>query len=332
VLIGFTAWAVATVSVWWVPAYLLLMVLIFVVPQRRHAWTRVLEAGVRPIAADQADPGRRRQLERPDTLDERRDETVPASALAASDMGESPGSSPDFTASGTTKPRRVPIRTPKVVKTPAEPMPNSPPVTWKQVGPGKFIRIEGGIPVTPQRQVKENVAASASPPDTPGSEPLPAVSAAGAGDRSSDPFVVRSGDGQHVASDGCLIASVTEEHGIAPSAFSPEQPVASSGQGLPENGTEVLASLRIVPGFMTDLGRKRPRHRLAKERSWSDWWLFGSRLDLIRTAVAFNSRYQQAAKRAFERIAQVERALQPRSPPDPLGKPNPAGLCLRWSR
>ena len=51
-LVGFTAWTVATVSVWWVPAYLALMVLIFVTPRGRCPWEGTLEADSLFIAAD----------------------------------------------------------------------------------------------------------------------------------------------------------------------------------------------------------------------------------------------------------------------------------------
>ena len=45
VLVGLTTLAVAWVSVWWVPAYLALMVLIFVTPQRRSRPEQVSKPG-----------------------------------------------------------------------------------------------------------------------------------------------------------------------------------------------------------------------------------------------------------------------------------------------
>ena len=46
----FTAWVVASVSVWWVPAYLLLLVLIFAAPHGRHPATSVADGAAESVA------------------------------------------------------------------------------------------------------------------------------------------------------------------------------------------------------------------------------------------------------------------------------------------
>ena len=57
-LVGLTTWAVASVSLWWVPAYLALMVLIFVTPRGQHPRVVSPTQGVRnrsvPVSPDWA--------------------------------------------------------------------------------------------------------------------------------------------------------------------------------------------------------------------------------------------------------------------------------------
>ncbi|HKI19139.1 MAG TPA: hypothetical protein VKA15_14730 [Isosphaeraceae bacterium] len=343
---GWTAWAVASVSVWWVPAYLALMVLIFITPRGQRPWASATEASVESVGAGSADLGWGLRVDRADGVDQHHPDAEPDSRPAANELTELSGSSPDSARSSTAMPRRGRVRARKAARTAAEPMPDSPPVTWIQVGPGKFVRVEGSIPAVDQT-LTEAVTVGASPVadalvHAPPTSTAPA--AAQAAQDPPDPLAMIPGDvGMVVGPDDCVLGSVTEEYGIAPSAFSPAPLATSSVEGLAHDVSGVVASPEANPGSVVNLGRKMPRCGVDSGRFWSyrrasrgqaDWDSFGianamrgldrasSRRNVQpgpkpRTLVWFvlNERQQQAARRAFGRISHVERALRPRSPP-----------------
>ncbi|MFI5454609.1 MAG: hypothetical protein ACHRXM_04080 [Isosphaerales bacterium] len=347
-LVGLTAWAVASVSVWWVPAYLALMVLIFVTPRGQRPWAMATEASVDSVGAGSADLGRGLRMECADGVDQHHPDAEPDSGSAAIESTDRSGSSPDSAVSSIAMPRRGRVRARKAARTAAEPMPDSPPVTWIQVGPGKFVRIEGSIPAVDQTPT-EAVAVGTSPvADVP--IPAPPTStvpaAALAAQDPQDPQVTIPGDvGMVVVPDDCVLGSVTEEHGIAPSAFSPAPLATSSVEGLAHDVSGAVASPEPDPNSMTNLGRKTPRCGADSGRFRSHWRTSRGRADWVSLSVANamrgldrassrrnvqpspkprtlvwalfvpNARRQQAARRAFGRIAHVERALRPRSPP-----------------
>jgi len=367
VLVGFTASAVASVSVWWVPAYLALMVLIFVTPRERRPWARVSKASVESIAAGTGDLSRGLQVDCTDGMNQHHPAAEPDSGSAVNELTEPSGSSPESAGSVTIKPRRGQVRTRKAARTAVEPMPDSPPVTWIRVGPGKFVRVEGSIPAVDQAQT-DKVAVGTSPAtDVPVHAPAPAPAEALVVQDPPSPLAAISGDmGVVVGSDDSVLGSVTEEYGIAPTAFGPAPGVTSLVEGLAHDVSGVDASPEPDPGFMAGLGGKMPRHDLNQGRFWShrrtckgraDWvspGIANARLGwnqaswrrkvqpgpktrtLVRARFAPDARQRQAARRAFGRIAHVKRTLRPRSPPYRLGFHEgpalPAGTCRGVAR
>ena len=64
--------------------------------------------------------------------------------LTSSEWAESSDANPDPTAASTPKPRRSRARARKAVQA-TETVTDSVSVVWIQTGPGKFVRVEGGV-------------------------------------------------------------------------------------------------------------------------------------------------------------------------------------------
>jgi len=178
VLVASTTLAIAFVSIWWVPAYLGLLVLIFVTPPSWHLSSSASEPGVKSDAAGIADLGPDLGMDSADGLGEVRSISHLDLDPTNVDPTGSSVSNTGVSTRGAAK-RRVRVRARKPTNPANEPVTVSLSVVWIQVGPGKFVRVEGGIQTADSTQ--------------------PNVS-----------------------------ESVTEEHGIAPSAFSLTTEVDSS--------------------------------------------------------------------------------------------------------
>ena len=274
VLVGLTTWAVASVSVWMAPAYLALMVLIFVTPLGRRPSKSAPEPGLEPIRVGDTESGQSLRADRAAGADDNRPAAELDSSLASDDVATDPSSSvPDSTGSAGAKPKRGRGRVRKAAKTAVEPAPDSSPITWIRVGPGKFIRADAAIqaidptevaavaaeavPAThtadavpaisisdDQAQVEgiaaEGVGPATDDPHSPAaptaSEAAPAVSPAG--QDPLEPSAMTPGDlGMTVRSDDPVVGSVTEEYGITPSAFGQASRVSSAAEGLGLDGS-----------------------------------------------------------------------------------------------
>ena len=131
VLVGLTAWAVASISVWMVPAYLALMVLIFVMPQGRRPSKPASEPGTEPIRFGVFAIDKSLRVDRAAGSDHIRSVDEPLdSGLEADEAAiELSGSVPDSAGSEAVKPRRGRGRARKSAKAVAEsaPIPPWPP-------------------------------------------------------------------------------------------------------------------------------------------------------------------------------------------------------------
>jgi hypothetical protein len=374
-LMGLTTYAVASVSVWLVPAYLALMVLIFVTPRGRRPSAKKPGAG--SVSTGAAAVGQGLRMDRAARAADHR----PAAELdvdpAVSEATTEPsGSRPEFTGSGIAKPRRGRVRARKAAKTAVEPAPDSASVSWIRVGPGKFVRADNSVQAVDQAQAAE-VAAGASPvTDVPATAlcaaeesqpqveevtadaspaadaPTPATmtptapAVALSEQASPDLPAWNPGDVEAVtASDGRVSGPVTEEYGIAPSAFGPAPLDTSSAGGLDHDVPGVVAKPDAEPGRMAKFGGKASWHGADGRQRWSQRrnsrgragrvsrgiasampgvGRVSSRRNVrpdprsqtsVRSSFAPSAHVVQSARRASGRIAHVERALPPRSPP-----------------
>ena len=224
VLIGLTALAVAWVCVWWVPAYLALMVCIFVIPHGHGKPGHVSVADEGSTVGNWTDPGQGLRVGSVSEAVGNHLASGSISGLTTSAPAIEPGVSHlDLASSGTARVRRTRSRTRKAVQTAASSTPASTAVTWIRVGPGKFVRAEGGGEAVDQTQGRANSIDDHTTifdfaRDSPAS--LPTDDALVEGDSSPESAVVNSDDqGESGGSDDCVMGSVTEVYGIAPSTF-----------------------------------------------------------------------------------------------------------------
>src|SRR5262249_31337484 len=149
----------------------------------------------------------------------------------------------------------------------AEPRPGPPSVTWKQVGPGKFVRVEGGAQSVGPTQPEETVVAAVSAADEgPSVLPLPAPDVAARQDSPDPPATIVDDRGFEAAPGAFESELVTEAYGIAPSAFSPIPSNTASVEAPARNLIEDSAGAAAVPDPAADLGYNKPRHRAEAER------------------------------------------------------------------
>jgi len=302
VLVVSTTWAIASVSVWWVPVYLALLVMIFITPRVRQSSPSASESGAASDGIDATDLGQGLRVDRVDGAEQYRPVTWSDSDLKTVESAESPDPSPDLTGAAIAKPRRGRVRARKASGLAVELVPACPPVVWIQVRPGKFVRIEGGIKAADSAQTGDVALWDIPATETP-AYATPAVAL------QAEPLAVQEplkspetspcDVGSILVSTDCALGSVTEEYGIAPSAFSliPRlKRVSRVQRGI----------VHAVPCVDRASRRRNIRACPTPRTSVGSWF-------------APNTPRQNAARRAFGRIAHVQRTPQPRSPPGRYG-------------
>ena len=145
-LLGATACAVASVSAWLVPVYLLLVVVILTAPRGSRASSPAAGSRAGFLGTRIAEPGQGAGEGRADGTgspepgpDARQD---PDLAAGESDDAQPSHLRLDPAAAAIARPRRSKARTRKAAKPAAELAPEFAPVTWVRVGPGKYVRSD----------------------------------------------------------------------------------------------------------------------------------------------------------------------------------------------
>jgi hypothetical protein len=236
-LLGATAYAVASVSAWLVPVYLLLVVVILTAPRGQRASSRqkspsphpsrLRGEGDRLLLRHALFPWRRRPASssphRGDGARRADEGDLPPSTTGQPGHHPDEGSDPagpsaeaesarlrlDPAATAPAKPRRTRARTRKAAKPAAEPAADSNSVTWIRVGPGKYVRsdaVDQGQPPAEAARV-EGGGSSVEGEDPTGPNPPPIT-------HHPPPSATAS---EVVPDPG----PAAEEYGIAPSAFGP---------------------------------------------------------------------------------------------------------------
>jgi len=302
VLVVSTTWAIASVSVWWVPVYLALLVMIFITPRVRQSSPSASESDAASDGIGITDLAQGLRVDRADGAEQYRPVTRSDSDLTTVDSAESSDPSPDLTGAGTTKLRRGRIRARKVSKPATELVPDSLPIAWIQIGPGKFVRIEGGIKAADTAQTEEVAPWDHPETETP-AHATPAVAV------QAEPLAVQEplespetspcDVGPVPVSTDCALGSVTDEHGIAPSAV-------SLNLRLKWVSRVQRGNVHAVPRVDRTSWRRNIRARRTSRTLVKSWF-------------APNTSRQNAAHRAFGRMTHVQRTPQPRSPPGCYG-------------
>jgi hypothetical protein len=143
VLVGLTTCVVASVSISWVPVYLVLMVVILVTPRpARRSKTRSKSAG-NSTGSIHADLDHGIRADQMAEVDRHFPSPEPEAGLElVTAPADSLGHGLDSTGPDLLKPRRTRARARKLARTGTEPAMISIPVAWIRVGPGKFIRAD----------------------------------------------------------------------------------------------------------------------------------------------------------------------------------------------
>jgi hypothetical protein len=349
-LVVLTSIAVAWVSVWWVPAYLTLMVVIFVTPQRHRQ--PVLRRELGDVSANVV-PTIFANEQRVNQVAD--GEQIPlgtgwTSVLSVDESSpESADLCTDSTSFGGTKLRRSRSRARKMAKSAAEVVPELTSAIWIRVGPGKFVRADTLVR-TVDKVNTEDPSADLHPVRDTSAEALRALTTPAVMQQEQLPLgpleVTPKAEGTAIASDDVVQRTVIREHGITPSAFDPAPPVSTSVEGLEDDrfGVNVEPCDDPTPVVDPNIKASLPAMALGYRGSQArtsrnlvgrvSRGLTSSRLDIdrassrrnvrnsprLRTLVQFsfapNRRFRQAACRAFGRLPHIQRALRPRSPPD----------------
>ncbi len=173
-LLGATACAVASVSIWLVPVYLLLVLAILTAPRGPRGSTAAPGSSRKFVGIGRshviAEPGRASGVDRANET---------GSPEPVSDAGADPASSDDANANADAdspptslrsdpaesavpaKPRRSRARSRKTAKPAVEPAAEAAPVSWIRVGPGQYVRSDAasqGPPPAPNEPVPETQA------------------------------------------------------------------------------------------------------------------------------------------------------------------------------
>jgi hypothetical protein len=347
VLVVSTTLAIASVSFWWVPVYLVLLVLIFVTPPRRQPPSSASESSVEFDRAGIADTNLGLETDCVDGTDEIRSVSEFDSDPTIGDRTESTDSNAPVITAGVAK-RRGRGRARKATNPAIEPVTDSLPVAWIQVGPGKFVRVEGGGQTAETTQTDE-VETRVLPATATHAEATPAAPVQTEPSAEPESFTLPGVSPDDVelssVSDHCVSESVTEEYGIAPSAFSLtkvfDSSVTASDHELPGQVDEPdvnTASLAepggsFLPGS-ADLGS--PVYQPGAARRWVRRIQRGivysvSRVDraswrripptslnhrfLVGPSGALNASRHDISCRAFRRMLHVQRPVRTRSPP-----------------
>jgi hypothetical protein len=351
-LLGATAYAVASVSGWLVPVYVLLVIVILTAPRGVRAASKpapphpiplpdgaraiggLLRRGLNawrrrsPSPSPPRGEGARRADEgvdadatattsqpgrRPDEGPDRAGEAAEAEAKAeAKAKAKSARRRIDPAATDVAKPRTSRARSRKAAKPAAEPVGEPAPATWIRVGPGQYVRSDA----VPQGQPSPE-----APP--PVEEPAPAVAP------EIDPSppaetTPESATAPEVVPD---LRCEPEEHGIAPSTFEvpqssvPSSPVLESlvlESSVPNSEVPVehRRSATKPRGPFAILANVRwPNRRRQRSRASGPQGLKDSRTQGRTGRRRRDPRLADAARRAFARTEHVRRTWRARSPP-----------------
>jgi len=222
VLVVSTTWVIASASVWWVPVYLILLIVIFVVPRRRPLVppAAVTDAVCDAVGIADSEPGLRADCS--NGADALRTLSRSDSVLTEGECTEPSTGSPDPGRADATKLRRSRAQGRKSVPG-SERASGSVPVVWIQTGPGKFVRVEGGLQAANSAEIAIDSSRTHPASDLPAEliEAVPTQAVLQAEENPPESVGETSIDvEQSCHSDNGVSGSVTEEHGIAPSAFS----------------------------------------------------------------------------------------------------------------
>jgi hypothetical protein len=347
VLVVLTTWAIASVSFWWVPVYLALLVVIFVTPPSWQSPSSGSKSGVESDTVGIADLGSGLRVDCGDGVDELRSLRQFDSDRTDVETTESTDSNPHLTMAGIPRPRGR-VRARKAAKPASEPVTDSVPVAWIQVGPGKFVRAEDGIQAADPAPTEEGRARAHPATDTPAeATPAAAVQTEPPGEQES--FTTSGASPGNVepilVSDDRDSESGAEEYGIAPSAFSlvtgHDSPANFSDRDLPGQADqpEVETAAAAEPDGQlppTQAASARLLWQAGVTRRWVSRIQRGivltaprvsraSSRRMIRsapnsqlwagTSYAPNLSRYDAARRAFGRTLHVQHTLRTRSPP-----------------
>jgi hypothetical protein len=300
-LMGLTTWAVASVSIWLVPAYLLLMILIFAAPGAGRAKVPAKELRAGSSDADVAESGQGMGADRADGMGQAHPVPEPSPDNLVDEAAESSTTRLDRAGPIIAKPKRSRARSRKAAKAVAEPTAESSPVTWIRVGPGQFVRADASIQ-GPSQAPADEVAPEAhpatdSPPSvTPAPEVVPGANPMIDGltavpsvtpptiplEVSADPI---PRDPPESPPDGERMDPSTgekppepaaEEYGIAPSAFGPETEDSLASPSLVPGVSDLPVLPMTDPGRTTELGGHPPSRGVnpgqlgsRRQRSWA---------------------------------------------------------------
>ena len=222
VLVVLTTWVIASVSVWWVPVYLILLVTIFGVPRTRRLRSSASGIETARDAVGIADAGSGLGVDCANGADQLCPVSGSDSDLTRGEWVASSDANPAPIAEGTPKVRRRRVRARKAAPL-TEPVAVSIPVVWIRTGPGKFVRVEDGVQAAHSTEIEDASARSYPATDIPGEaiQAVPIQTELLAEENPPKSSGVIPGDiEQACISDDRASRSVTEEDGIAPAAFS----------------------------------------------------------------------------------------------------------------
>jgi hypothetical protein len=347
VLVVSTSLAIASISLWWVPVYLALLVIILVTPGRRRVPSSSSESGADSHFAGIANLDVSLQVDRESGVDELHSSNEREIDLTSIEPTEEVGSDAGATSARAVK-RRARVRARKPNVPASESLTDSLPVLWMQVGPGKFIRVEGATQSAGSAQTEEVRAHELPAFETPTA--APSAESAQAEPLADLQLVTPS----EVSPDGIeaiavfndrICGSATEDYGIAPSTYSLNAEYDSSFKTVVDDLSgepdppEVNTASAVEPHDScspkpADAGRglrqpgvsRRWMSRALREtiRTVSYAGRTSTRLiiqtsprlrDLDRSAYVRKSSRRNAACRAFGRTLRIQHSLRTRSPP-----------------
>jgi len=297
VLVVSTTWTIASISVWWVPVYLVMLVTIFVVPRRQRSPSSASEPGAPYGAVETTELGAGLRVECADGADQ----VCSASRSDFELKGESAESSdanPDLTAAGLTKLRRGRVRVRKAGKLADRPATEPVQVSWIRTGPGKFVRIEAGS--IPADASTEDVSASGSVAEGYGIAPsafslAPEPNVSDEGSEDSLP-------GQGGESEGDT-ADRTEADRQLRSSFADSRPRVWQPRISRRRVVQFERGIVHAVSRSRRVSRQRVIRTYPRSRSLVELWF------------AANVPRQDAASRTSGRMLHAHRALRIRSPP-----------------
>jgi hypothetical protein len=302
VLVVSTTWVIGSVSMWWVPVYVILLGAIFGVPRRGKLPSPASTTGAVCEAVGIADPEPGLRVDCADGADQFGPLCCSDSVLTEGESTESSSAKADSAPSSTPKQRRSRAQVRKSVLA-SERATRSVPVVWIQAGPGKFVRVEGGLQAANSAE-NESVSSQAYPATDIAATVIEAVPEHAVLPVEPNPpeseGVTPADLEQSCLSDNRVSGSVTEEDGIAPSALSLTSELNTAAQ------RRVLRNLGVLVCGVPKPGRVS-RLRVIRTP-------LNSRLS-VRSKLASNGPRQQAASRASGRMRHVSADLRTRSPP-----------------